>query len=216
MALVLELNYKQGDKYYIKYNNKSLAVTKEKLIDIIKNTSAPQRNCRINNIKSDTIISMKSGYGKLINKSKDYVEIVDCLDDSYIDAVKDYRERDFNEYTCCSKFKDILELEQIKVYKDDILKTRYGIIDANKLSSGMKSLLVLNWYITHNKSITIDLSSCGGKHLGFAFNMIAKSGLDIKVIIRHICLNYIETNIKYNNTIMNSDEYLEYVLDRWE
>lgn len=128
----------------------------------------------------------------------------------------DYGERDFKEYSNFKMFYDILKLESIKVINLNrgIIETKFGETTDENLSSGMKSLLVLSWYIKNNKSITIDLSSCGGNHLGFAFKMIANSGLNIKVIVRHICVNEIETKILYKGIVMSSQEYLDYILEK--
>jgi hypothetical protein len=69
---------------------------------------------------------VKAGYGKLINrpfnnqgkakrlKAKNYVEIVDTSI-SFIDALKDYRERDFREYAKSDNFQKILKIENIIV-----------------------------------------------------------------------------------------------------
>lgn len=221
--MILRLEYKQGDKYGITLNSQRKMVTADELAQLIKNIPAPERNCQI---KGDTI-GMKAGYGslpvkRLISKKdlsknnvRDYVEIIEPVE-NYINAVREYPERDFKKYSLCAYFDSILRLEKIKVINLDrgIVKTKFGETTDDNLSSGIKSLLVLSWYIQKRKAITIDLSSCGSKHLGAAFEMIVKSGLAIKVILRHICVGDITTKILYKGRVMTSQEYLDLMLER--
>lgn len=92
------------------------------------------------------------------------------------------------------------------------MRTRFGETTDDNLSSGMKSLLVLSWYIHNKKEVTIDLSSCGSKHIGLAFSLIAESGLGIKVLLRHLCVYDIQNKILYKGKLMNNQEYLEFQL----
>ena len=216
----LRLEYRQGDKYGIILDNKKLTVSEDELKQLITTIPAPERNCKLSN----NVISMKSGYGnlpikRLIPKEtfkrlvRNYVEIVDSVE-SCINAVRDYPERNFKKYSSCSDFNAILKLEKIKVLDVDegIIITKFGATTDENLSSGMKRLLVLAWYIKNKKAVTIDLSSCGAMHLKMAFEMIAKSGLNIKVVLRHICVHEITTKILYKGKMMSSQEYLDLLL----
>lgn len=60
--MILELECQQGYRYCVIYKGKDLTVTKQELIELIKNTPANCRNCKVSN---NNTISMKAGYGKL-------------------------------------------------------------------------------------------------------------------------------------------------------
>lgn len=201
--MLLELKYKQGDTYCIIYNNQSLTVTKEKLIDIIKNTPAPQRNCKV---CANCTISMKSGYGKLPIKrlSKDYVEVILNL---LPQDTKNYihwttAEFDTLGLAVFKKYFSIMkQLEGIDVLDLEYgtIKNMFGVTNYRDLSSGMKCILVAMLYADKNQKKIINVSSASGDYLNVLCKNIINS--DIKLVINHKDLVDIEVPLKWNNKI---------------
>lgn len=217
MNLLLELKYKQGDNYCILIKGQKRAVTKQELINLIRNIPSSQRNCKISN----NSISMKAGYGRLpikrlvsqdSNKSKaqdnnkDYVEVY-LGDDSTIDSDKyiklatvRFRGIPFKSF---QPYFDILELEEIKVIdiNQGTVQNRFGTTHKDNLSSGMQSMLVALKYANEENGYTVDVSCCSGNYLQELCKRIKH--LDIKLVIRHGDIMDIDTKLKFNGKYYN-------------
>lgn len=211
MKLMLE--YRKKDSFSIIFDNEKHNVSEDELKQLIRNTEAPERNCKI----SRGTVSMKSGYGNLIIKDRimqknDKSSVIRVFTNS---SYKNYFDKNNIIINTDAYFlknlavilKDFNEVDRYYLRKIDkagtisaggrlFVQSEDGITTMNNISTGCKTCILDN----HFKNRLFNLSLCGENVIETLFEMISSRGSQNSFLLHHSGFEPLQKySVKINN-----------------